>query len=71
MELHNEKIDDLFALENQKLQIHESLEVATNPFHIFSMNGSQKKEKTATSLTDGINLNIKESFSKCALFLGG
>ncbi|XP_050156163.1 ACT domain-containing protein ACR4-like [Malus sylvestris] len=34
------------------------------------MNGSQKKEKTATSLTDGINLNIKESFSKCALFLG-
>lgn len=27
MEIYNEEINDLFAVENQKLQIHESLEV--------------------------------------------
>lgn len=27
MEIYNEDINDLFAVENQKLQIHESLEV--------------------------------------------
>lgn len=28
MEIYNEDINDLFAVENQKLQIHESLEVS-------------------------------------------
>lgn len=27
MEIYNEEINDLFVVENQKLQIHESLEV--------------------------------------------
>ena len=28
MEIYNEEINDLLAVENQKLQIHESLEVS-------------------------------------------
>lgn len=28
LEIYNEEINDLFAVENQKLQIHESLEVS-------------------------------------------
>ena len=30
MEIYNEEINDLFAVENQKLQIHESLEVSVD-----------------------------------------
>lgn len=32
MEIYNEDINDLFAVENQKLQIHESLEVGYRQF---------------------------------------
>lgn len=32
MEIYNEEINDLFAVENQKLQIHESLEVGVETF---------------------------------------
>lgn len=32
MEIYNEEINDLFAVENQKLQIHESLDVSLSEF---------------------------------------
>lgn len=36
MEIYNEEINDLFAVENNKLPIHESLEVVIyTPLHLF------------------------------------
>lgn len=34
MEIYNEEINDLFAVDNKKLQIHESLEVSHFLFEI-------------------------------------
>lgn len=34
MEIYNEEINDLLVVENQKLQIHESLEVGYLPLHV-------------------------------------
>jgi len=33
MEIYNEEINDLLAVENQRLQIHEHLEVGLDQFH--------------------------------------
>lgn len=35
MEIYNEEINDLFAVGNQKLQIHESLEVEDHKKNVF------------------------------------
>lgn len=53
MEIYNEEINDLFAVENNKLPIHESLEVVMpfTPLHFFlSFSRYMKIELTELSL---------------------
>lgn len=45
MEIYNEDINDLFAVENQKLQIHESLDVSYVQYIIYFHNSVLMSKK--------------------------
>lgn len=46
MEIYNEDINDLFAVENQKLQIHESLDVSYGKWIIYFHKSILMSKKT-------------------------
>ncbi|CAL5418003.1 unnamed protein product [Camellia sinensis] len=62
MEIYNEEINDLFAIENQKLQIHESLEVCLREEIVNSAEQVLKLIESGEGLT--LNWNINRHFGE-------